>query len=96
MKDFRKFLSQSIGHFVGNKVFFALFLFGMLLLVPFVKLLDLWQVLVAFTLLVLYSLSKNKKLGIATVWFMTAVVLHNLWVFIFIILKFSFGVDLLP
>jgi hypothetical protein len=91
------------GHFLniamaipGNKFLFSVFLFLMFLLVPFIRYLDLWQVLVAFILLVSYSITKKKFFGISTVWFMTAVVLHNVWMFIFIILKLQFGIDLLP
>ena len=96
MTTIKEFFYKSVGYIPGNKILLIAFLLGMLILVPFVKLLDLWQVLVAFTLLILYSISKNKKLGTATVWFMVAVVLHNLWVFVFILLKFSFGINLLP
>lgn len=92
----KDFYHQSLGYIPGNKILFVIFLLFMLIFVPFVKLLDLWQVLVAFALLIFYSISKDKKLGTATVWFMVAVVLHNLWIFIFIILKFSFGINLLP
>ena len=96
MTTLKEFFHQAIGNIPGNKILFAVFLFCMLILVPFVKLLDLWQVLVAFALLVLYSIFKSKKLGTATVWFMSAVVLHNLYVFIFLILRLSLGINLLP
>lgn len=96
MTTLKIFFHQAIGYIPGNKILLVIFLLCMLILVPFVKLLDLWQVLVAFALLILYSIFKSKKLGTATVWFMAAVVLHNLYVFIFLILKLSLGIDLLP
>ena len=96
MVKLNQFFHQAVGYIPGNKIFFAAFLLFMAILVPFIKLLDLWQVTVAFILLVLYSITKNKKLGAATVWFMAAVVLHNLYVFILIILSFKLGIKLLP
>jgi len=96
MTTLKEFFYQSVGCVPGNRILFIIFLLCMLILVPFVKLLDLWQVLVAFSLLILYSIFKSEGLGTATVWFMTAVVLHNLYVFIFLILKLSLGINLLP
>ena len=96
MTKLKDFFRQAVGYIPGNKILFASFLLFMLILVPFVKLLDLWQVLVAFILLVLYSVFRSEKLGTATVWFMVAVVLHNFYVFIFFILRFQLGVNLLP
>ncbi len=96
MTALKEFFWRAIGEIPGNKIIFAVFLFCMFVLVPFVKLLDLWQVLVAFALLILYSIFKSRKLGTVTVWFMSAVVLHNLYIFIFLIFKLSLGVNLLP
>ena len=96
MITLNKFFRQAVGHIPGNKLLFAAFLLFMLILVPFIKLLDLWQVLAAFTLLILSSIFKTEKLGTATVWFMVAVVLHNIYVFIFLILSFKLGINLLP
>ncbi|MEK6828143.1 MAG: hypothetical protein AABX78_02230 [Nanoarchaeota archaeon] len=96
MTKLNEFFRQAVGYVPGNKILLAVFLLFMLILVPFVKLLDLWQVLVAFTLLILFSIFKNEKLGVATAWFMVAVVLHNFYVFIFLILSFELGINLLP
>ncbi|MCH7850901.1 MAG: hypothetical protein IH845_04635 [Nanoarchaeota archaeon] len=96
MFSIKKFFSQCIGQIPGDKKSLTIFLLIMGLLVPFVKWLDLWQVSIALIVLIIFGITKDERYGIASVWFTIAVVLHNIWAFILLVIGFKLGIYLLP
>lgn len=96
MDNRSKFFRKLFGYIPGNRLILFIFLLYMALLVPFVRWLDLWQVSFAIVLLILFSITKYEKLGILTVWFSVAIVMHNVYAFILLIVGFKLGIYLLP
>ena len=96
MSAIQKLFTQVLGYIPGNRILFFIFLLFMALLVPFVKWLDLWQVSIAIILLFLFAIFKNKKFGVACVWFSVAIALHNIYAFLLLIIGFKLGIYLLP